>query len=150
MGNKFKRDPRLQSDYSNFMDEYQALDHLEQVPVSEAANILNFSSCFLPHHAVFKSDSTTTKLRVVFDGSCQTTFGKSLNDNLFSGPALQQELFSIVARFGIHQYILTADIAKMYRQILVDCDNRNYQLIVWRQRPDLPIETFHLGGSRTD
>jgi hypothetical protein len=69
MGNKFKRDPRLQSDYSNFMDEYQALDHLEQVPVSEAADILNFSSGFLPHHIVFKSDSTKTKLRVVFDGS---------------------------------------------------------------------------------
>jgi hypothetical protein len=93
---------------------------------------------------VFKKDSTTTKLRVVFDGSCHTTNGKSLNDNLFSGPALQQELFSILARFRTHQYVLTADIAKMYRQILVDCDDRNYQLIVWRKRPDLPIETFRL------
>jgi hypothetical protein len=142
METKFKRDPQLQFEYNNFMNEYLALGHLEQVPVSEAVNISDYASCFLPHHAVFKKDSTTTKLRVVFDGSCHTTNGKSLNDNLFSGPALQQELFSILARFRTHQYVLTADIAKMYRQILVDCDDRNYQLIVWRKRPDLPIETF--------
>jgi hypothetical protein len=133
MENKFKRDPQLQSDYNNFMNESLALGHLEQVPVSEVAHIYNFASCFLP-----------LRLRVVFDGSCQTTNGKSLNDNLFSGPALQKELFSILARFRIHQYALTADIAKMYRQIWVDCDDRNYQLIVWRKRPDLPIETFRL------
>jgi hypothetical protein len=144
METKFKRDPQLQFEYNNFMNEYLALGHLEQVPVSEAVNISDYASCFLPHHAVFKKDSTTTKLRVVFDGSCHTTNGKSLNDNLFSGPALQQELFSILARFRTHQYVLTADIAKMYRQILVDCDDRNYQLIVWRKRPDLPIETFRL------
>jgi hypothetical protein len=144
METKFKRDPQLQFEYNNFMNEYLALGHLEQVPVSEAVNISDYASCFLPHHAVFKKDSTTTNLRVVFDGSCHTTNGKSLNDNLFSGPALQQELFSILARFRTHQYVLTADIAKMYRQILVDCDDRNYQLIVWRKRPDLPIETFRL------
>jgi hypothetical protein len=144
METKFKRDPQLQFEYNNFMNEYLALGHLEQVPVSEAVNISDYASCFLPHHAVFKKDSTTTKLRVVFDGSCHTTNGKSLNDNLFSGPALQQELFSILARFRTHQYVLTADIAKMYRQILVDCDDRNYQIIVWRKRPDLPIETFRL------
>uniref|UniRef100_A0A1B0DP93 Peptidase aspartic putative domain-containing protein n=1 Tax=Phlebotomus papatasi TaxID=29031 RepID=A0A1B0DP93_PHLPP len=37
---------------------------------------------YLPHHAVFKADSSTTKTRVVFDASCKTTSGVSLNQIL--------------------------------------------------------------------
>ncbi|GFU42236.1 integrase catalytic domain-containing protein [Trichonephila clavipes] len=37
---------------------------------------------FLPHHAVIKPSSPTTKLRVVFDASCKTTNGTSLNSLL--------------------------------------------------------------------
>lgn len=144
MEKKFEKNPALKMSYSNFLEEYRTLGHLEKVPESEAQTLTDSSSYFLPHHAVFKSDSTTTKLRVVFDGSSRSSNGKSLNDQLFTGPVLQQELFSILLRFRTHQYILTGDLAKMYRQILVDPRDQNYQLIVWRERYDLPVETFRL------
>ncbi|XP_055588815.1 uncharacterized protein LOC129741136 [Uranotaenia lowii] len=74
---------------------------------------------YLPHHAVLRPNSTTTKCRVVFDGSAKSSpSGLSLNNVLTVGPVVQNDLFSIMLRFRKHRYVLTADIAKMYRQVL--------------------------------
>jgi hypothetical protein len=70
---------------------------------------------YLPHHAVFKSSSSTTRARVVFYGSCHSSNGLSLNDDtLLVGPTIQRDLYSIVLRFRTYQFAFTADIAKMY------------------------------------
>ncbi|XP_018309970.1 uncharacterized protein [Mycetomoellerius zeteki] len=53
---------------------------------------------FLPHHDVIKDSSSTTKLRVVFNGSQKTNLGISLNDCLHIGPKLQTELTDIIIR----------------------------------------------------
>jgi hypothetical protein len=62
-------------------------------------NLPDKSSIYLPHHAVLKESSTTTRLRVVFDASAKTTNNRSLNDNLMCGPTIQRDLFSIVVEF---------------------------------------------------
>ena len=79
---------------------------------------------YLPHHAVFKSSSSTTRTRVVFDGSCRSSNGLSLNDTLLVGPTVQQDLCSIVFRFRTYQIAFTADIAKMYRQVRILEDDK--------------------------
>ncbi|KAF0716103.1 DUF1758 domain-containing protein, partial [Aphis craccivora] len=99
---------------------------------------------YLPHHAVFKDSSTSTKLRVVFDASAKTDTNRSLNDVLFKGPCIQDELVSIMARFRTHMYAITADIKKMYRQIWVTESQRDYQRILWRENPDQPLNTYCL------
>ena len=43
---------------------------------------------YLPHHAVFKESSLTTKVRVVFDGSAKSSTGIPLNDTLMVGPTI--------------------------------------------------------------
>ena len=43
---------------------------------------------YLPMHGVYKESSSTTKLRVVFDASAQTSTNTSLNDILSVGPTL--------------------------------------------------------------
>ena len=99
---------------------------------------------YLPHHAVFKHSSSTTKLRVVFDRSAKTTNGLSLNDILLVGPNVQQDRFSILLRFRVHNYVLIADIEKVYRQILVSDDDCHYQRILWRNSPLEPVSYTHL------
>ena len=71
------------------------------------------------HHAMYKENSTAKKMRVVFDGSAKTTTGLSLNDVQHIGIPIQNDLFSIVLKFRQHRYVLSADITKMYRQILI-------------------------------
>ncbi|XP_050548421.1 uncharacterized protein LOC126910069, partial [Daktulosphaira vitifoliae] len=131
----------LKSDYSNFMYEYLRLGHMERVTNNVSPNIKPY---YIPHHAVVRECSATTKLRVVFNASCATTTGLSLNDVLFKGPVIQDDLFSILTRFRTHQYVLSADCEKMYRQIWVSKDHQDLQWILWRSQPDQPIEEFRL------
>ena len=128
------------------MDEYMRLNHMKEMSTS---SMLSHGSpvFYLPPHAVQNETSSTTKFRVVFDGSCKITTGLSLNDTLRVGLTLQEDLFSILARFRTFKIALTADIAKMYRQVLVDSTQTPLQRIFWRESrisPDEPIKTFEL------
>ncbi|GFX19904.1 integrase catalytic domain-containing protein [Trichonephila clavipes] len=99
---------------------------------------------FLLHHGVFRPDSKTTKLRVVFNASSKTTSSLSLNDILYKGEILQQDLFSILLRFRQHTFVFTTDISKMFRQILINPGHRNLQLILWKDSVDGPVQTYKL------
>lgn len=99
---------------------------------------------FIPHHCVTKEDSSTTKLRVVFDASCRTSNGKSLNDILLVGPTLQDDIFTILLRFRAHKYVLMADIAKMYRQVQMNSADSSWQCILWRESPNTSVKVYKL------
>ncbi|XP_057659309.1 uncharacterized protein LOC130895778 [Diorhabda carinulata] len=60
------------------------------------------------------------------------------------GPNIQDNLFHILLRFRKHNYVLSADITKMYRQILVTERQRNLQKILWRSTSDEDINTYQL------
>lgn len=78
------------------MRKYIELGHMRKLKEPINDKMPHF---YKPHHCVIKQDSTTTKLRVVFDASSKTTSGVSLNDALMIGPVLQQESTSILLRF---------------------------------------------------
>lgn len=138
---RLDRDVILKQQYNSFMDEYEFLGHMQQVFDHETPP----APCYyLPHHAVVREESTTTKLRVVFDASCKTPGGPSLNDALMVGPIVQQDLRSIVMRSRTRPIMLIADIKQMYRQILVDERDTPLQRIIWRPAPDAPLHTFEL------
>lgn len=73
----------------------------------------------MPHHGVLRENSLTTRLRVVFDCSAAIATKTSLNDILITGPTLQSDLICILLRFRMCNYVVSADIEKMYRQVLV-------------------------------
>ena len=123
------------------MQEYVDLGHMSEL---HSPIISNSETYYLPHHAVYKSDSSTTKLRVVFDGSSKYGISTSLNETLLVGPSIQRELFSTWLRFRRHRYALTGDIEKMFKQIWVSEKHRDYQRIVWRTSPTEPIRHYAL------
>ncbi|XP_011859017.1 PREDICTED: uncharacterized protein LOC105556528 [Vollenhovia emeryi] len=123
------------------MREYLELGHARKLQEPVNSSLPHF---YLPHHCVIKDSSTTTKLRVVFDASSKTTSGVSFNDSLMVGPVIQQESTSILIRFRSYEYVLTGDIEKMYRQILIDEKQTSLQRILWRDNPAGTIETYEL------
>lgn len=129
----------LKNDYVKFMEEYQDLGHMSPVDLYDVNR-----HYFLPHHPVIKTDSVTTKLRVVFDGTCQTTSKLSLNDVLLKGPVIQEELVTLLARFRTHKYVLTADVKQMYRQVQIEETHRDYQLILWRPDTRKKVQIYRL------
>jgi len=93
---RFKRDPTLKFQYAAFLDEYLSLGHMRRVELSTAEETISFH---LPHHCVFKTIEQASKIRVVFDASCRSSSGVSLNDALLLEPIVQQDLISILMRF---------------------------------------------------
>lgn len=122
--------------YQAFMTEYCTLEHMTRA--------ISPSSYVIPHHCVFKETSSTTKLRVVFNGSDSNSSGVSLNEQLMSGPKLQKDISDILNPFRMFAIALCADIKMMYRQILIHPDHRKFQHIFWRENPHEPITEFEL------
>ena len=128
------KQPQLKKDYSEFLEEYVQLGHM--TPLCEADEKENSPNFYMPHHGVLKETSSTTKLRIVFNGSEKSSNGISLNDILMTGPKFQDDLSDIVQRFRLHRIVMSADVAKMYRQVWVHPDDRCLQTILWRKTPD--------------
>ncbi|XP_043271223.1 uncharacterized protein [Venturia canescens] len=139
---RFNNNELLRERYTQFMREYTDLGHMSLV--SDTTEDEMRKPLYLPHHGVIKESSTSTKLRVVFDASNKTSTGLSLNDVLHVGPTLQANLIEIIMRFRCYNVALTADLKKMYRQVLVHPDDRDYQRILWRFSPADGISEFRL------
>ncbi|KAK9685069.1 hypothetical protein QE152_g38316 [Popillia japonica] len=71
---KLQVNPGLHKQYLTFMKEYEDLGHMTKTNDHNNETVYH-----LPHHPVVKTDSLTTKLRVVFDGSARPSNGLSLN-----------------------------------------------------------------------
>jgi hypothetical protein len=137
---KLSRSPAIYNDYKSFMNEYESLGHMERINMERNPSLF----CFIPHHCVLKPNSVSTKLRVVFDASAKNGQGKSLNQCLLPGPKLQNDLAILLIKFRVFPYVFTADICKMYRQILVIPEHRKYQHILWRSSPEHPVCNYEL------
>ncbi|XP_028176630.1 uncharacterized protein LOC114364612 [Ostrinia furnacalis] len=136
---KFERQEKLAQAYKTFMTEYSELEHMTPAKYNSSS-----LECYLPHHGIERVESTTTKYRVVFNASAKTSTGRSLNDLMYTGPNLQQDLQSLLLKWRQYEYAFTADIEKMYRQILVNETDQQLQKIIWRESPEQPLQSFQL------
>ncbi|XP_062534138.1 uncharacterized protein LOC134203280, partial [Armigeres subalbatus] len=138
---RLERNLNIKFAYHQFMDDYERLGHMRRLDEPVDNTKLH---CYLPHHPVFKLSSTTTKTRVVFDASCQTTSGSTPNDILLVGPVVQDDFLSLVIRFCFHRIALNRNIEKMYRLVLLHEEDQPLQRIKLRSNPSDPITTYQL------
>lgn len=142
---RLNNNPSLKAQYSDFISEYISLNHMTEIePPSKMRTTQTNQEFYLPHHAVLKESSSTTKLRVVFDGSAKTSSGISLNETLKVGPKIQDDLIDIIIRFRTYKYAFTGDIEKMYRSVVINENQRCFQKILWRFDSSQKISEYEL------
>ncbi|XP_036340043.1 uncharacterized protein LOC118749356 [Rhagoletis pomonella] len=146
---RFSCDHKLKSLYSDFLREFESLGHMIRVPESIPEPQQYY---YLPHHGFLKESSSSTKLRVVFNGSRRTSSGCSLNDLLHIGAKLQTDLSDVILWWRQFSQVFSADMEMMFRQILVHPDDQRFQRILWSpesfQKPltyQLATVTYGLG-----
>ncbi|XP_046145441.1 uncharacterized protein LOC123988736 [Osmia bicornis bicornis] len=88
---RLSKDAQYNQLYTKFMLEYEQLGHM--------------------------LGSTTTTLRVVFNGSSPTSSGFSLNDLLHTGPNLMLNIADLLIWIRRYKHLFATDVTKMYRQI---------------------------------
>lgn len=147
---KFARNPEFATNYRKQFHEYLDAGHmvLAETPERDFCSHENgkiIAKCaYLPHHAIIKETSSTTKMRIVFDASRSTANGNSLNDILHTGPKLHNDLPSVIINWRGHKVPFTTDLKQMFLQILVHPNDAQYQRVVWRDSPNEPPQDFYL------
>lgn len=63
---------------------------------------------------------------------------------MYPGPNLQQDLQTLLIKWRQYEFAFTADIEKMYRQILINKQDQELQKIVWRETPQQPLKIYKL------
>lgn len=81
---------------------------------------------------------------MVFNASSKSTSGISLNETQLVGGKLQRDLVEILMHFRQFKIGITADIEKMYRQVLIHPEDRKYQKILWRKDEGEPVRVYQL------
>lgn len=130
--------PELRAIYDQSIQEYLELGHMEE------ADEFKWPHNYLPHHPVIKESSSTTKVRAVYDASCKTSNGNSLNSQLLVGPTIQSDLFTILLHWRKGKYAITGDIEKMYRQIWLDPEHTEFQRILWQAPGTSQVKSYRL------
>jgi len=79
---------------------------------------------------------------VVFDASAKTTKNKYLNDIMWIGPRVKKDIFDIILKWCRWQYVVSADIEKMYSQIHT-AENDQELHVLWRDSQKIKSKTLN-------
>ena len=115
------------------MDAYRKVmaEHLSNGYIEEVPNLDQpwpEEGCHhLPHVFVLK-DSETTPLRIVFSAN---TGHVSLNDCLYTGPCLLNNLVELLHRFCFPKYAFVADIQRAFLNIQLQETDRPFVRFLW-------------------
>ncbi|XP_033229574.1 uncharacterized protein LOC117181115 [Belonocnema kinseyi] len=121
--------------YKEFLDEYETIGHTRRILGDIKQTLLSFPPVYLPRHPVIRESRRPTPVRLVFNISSPTSSGKSLNDSLMVGSKLKKELTAVILRWRNYRFGMTADISKLFRQILMDPRDLDLQRIVCLRGP---------------
>lgn len=85
---------------------------------------------YLPHHCVLSRDRSK-KLRIVYDASAKTADNLSLNECLYRGPLMLEDLTGLLIKFREHPIGIVADVEKAFLQLGLQDLDRDVTRFLW-------------------
>ena len=142
---KLIKEPDILREYQSLINDQLSRGIIE--PVANEDSSMPSETCihYMPHHPVVRQNRSTTKVRIVYDGSATSHENLSLNDCLQVGPNLIPKLFNVLIRFRCHQVALVADIEKAFLMVSVVKEDRDMLRFLWLKDPskeDSEIVTY--------
>ena len=87
---------------------------------------------YIPHKAVIRGNSETTKMRIVHDTSTRAyDKAPSLNECLESGPPLQNQLWKVLVRGRFNAVAIAGDFQKAFLQVHIHTEDRDVLRFDW-------------------
>ena len=139
---RLQKDKTLHQKYQTKIEEHVNKGYATSLKTEEEVTT-SARTWYLPHHPVFHP-AKLEKLRVVFDAAAKYE-GTSLNDNLFHGPNLANDMIDVLLRFRKENIAMMADIQEMFLQVRVPLDQRDSLRFLWfTPNLDEPPETYRM------
>lgn len=140
---RWSKNPVHKAKSDEFMEEYHQLGHMELVPKDQWRDTSG-KTVYINYISVLREDATTTKLRNVFNAAAPTANGISLNQRILPGTKLQTHILDSIIRLRKFKFIYSADVTKMFRQILFTPSDQEKLRILWRKDKSEPIQEWKM------
>ena len=128
--NGMKRNPDLVEKYTDTIEDQLKQGIIEMVSPEEKSD--STIKHYIPHHAVINPSKATTKVRIVYDASAKTRpEHSSLNECMYRGPTMLQNLIGILLRFRLNKKAVVSDIEKAFIQIGLQDDAKDDIRFFW-------------------
>lgn len=134
---RFEKNENLRKQYTEAIMDAIKNNHMKLIEFPKE------NAHYIPHHAVIK-ESTTTKLRTVYNASQKTSNGLSLNEQLAIGKIVQPTILNLMMQWRMYKIAIIGDLEKMYKQIWLNEDQRHLQTILWRNSVNERIKNYEL------
>ncbi|XP_055918311.1 uncharacterized protein LOC129950394 [Eupeodes corollae] len=132
---RLEKHPEIRKIYIEKMREEIQLGHLAEAKERPKQGEMVY---YIPHHCIPKDN------RIVYDASCKTDNGISLNDIQMLGPKMQKDLQETIMRFRRHRIAIYADIRKMFNQVKLAKEQWNLQRLFWREDSNQKLKEYWL------
>ncbi|XP_064471896.1 uncharacterized protein LOC135386097 [Ornithodoros turicata] len=119
---RLRKDTTLLERYDKAIREYLSSGVAEKVKAGQSNGEFVY---YMPHQAVIREDSTTTKIRIAFDALSAETPGISVNDCLDAGPNLVPDIVLVLLNFRTHKVALVANVKQAFLQIIIQEEDRD-------------------------
>ncbi|PIC52972.1 hypothetical protein B9Z55_002861 [Caenorhabditis nigoni] len=109
--------------------EQEARGYIERVSFvrGDQTGRIHYNPC----QPVITPHKTTTKCRVVVDGSSHQRNQPSLNDIIKKGPVILPDIVDMLIRFRAGSTVIISDVEKAFLQVFLHEDDRDFTRVLW-------------------
>ena len=125
---RLRQEPEVLKEYDSVINEQLQRGIVEVVEKPSEGGVGRVH--YIPHHAVIRTDKSTTKLRIVYDASAKSD-GVALNDCVYTGPPFAENIFDVLLRFRVNQVALTGDVEKAFLMVRMIEEDRDVLRFLW-------------------